>query len=179
MLKKLFPASMILISGIAVASLDAPTFYIGPSLLVKANTAPSSSSREASARMSAGYGGTLSVAQGIYIAGELFFVPSSLEISTNGTPKLKTTYSYGLSFIPGLMIGDGTMVFIRAGLVRTDFSTQSKSIMGLQMGVGIQIKLTQSWDLRGEYNYNAYHTITGVGAPRSDWLGLGGVYNFN
>jgi opacity protein-like surface antigen len=115
--------------------------------------------------------------QGLYLAGELTGTLGAAEISNaNG---LKTTYGYGASIIPGVMLSEHTLAFGRAGIVNSRFSNVSSNSTGGQLGAGLQTSLTQSLDLRGEYDFTAYKSVGSVGAPRQDAFTAGLVYKFN
>jgi opacity protein-like surface antigen len=179
MLKKVCLGCMIFIGGMTAASASDPSFYVGPTLLLKTTTLHSSSSREVSPKLTVGYGGVFS--QGIYFAGELFLLTSSLQINSKkdtSAVNIKSSFSYGLSVLPGLAINEATTIYTRFGLVKTRFSSLNQSSTGFQAGVGLQTTLSAAWDLRAEYVYTAYRSISGAGAPRSDWAGVGGVYKF-
>jgi opacity protein-like surface antigen len=101
---------------------------------------------------------------------------------------LKNKYGYGLSFIPGLMLSDHTMIYARAGVVRTRFEDSvsgyknRKTLTGGQVGLGLQTSLTQNVDLRGEYDFTTYgsQTIDGTKIkPRTDTFTLGLIYKFD
>ncbi len=120
-----------------------------------------------------GYGMMMNPA--FYIAGEAFLTPGSIPINDNG---LKTTYGFGASALPAIMISEHTMAFLRLGIVETSFTNGSKKAGG-QIGVGLQTGLTQNWDLRAEYIYSAYTTVTSkIGAPKSDQANMSLVYKF-
>ena len=173
MLKKLLATTVILAVSSSVVN-AAP--YVAASVGVQANTSNSGSARVMPATIAAGYGAI--VAPNIYMAGELFVVPGSAELNDYG---VKTTYGYGISFIPGVMLSDHTMGYARAGLVRSQFSSPRANATGGQLGLGMQTSLTQNWDLRGEYVYTAYRSISGangISSPKSDQFNLGVMYKF-
>jgi opacity protein-like surface antigen len=174
MLKKILIASMLIGSSAALAD-GVP--YLGFDLGLVNNTAKHANFRGLNGTVNAGYGSI--VGTGIYLGSEIFFTPVATTISDNG---LKSTYAYGLSFIPGLMLSDHTMGYARLGLSRSHFSpaggAHNKTVSGFSTGLGIQTSLTQNWDLRGEYIYTAYQSISVVGTPRSDQVNLGLVYKF-
>lgn len=174
MFKKLVIASAVLaISGAAFA--NAP--YFGVSVGEKTNSSNNRNARGVPATLSVGYGALVS--QSVYMAGEIFGTAGTANVSDNG---LKSTYGYGVSFIPGVMISDHTMGYARIGAVRTRFTPtglSNRSVTGGQLGLGLQTSLMQSWDLRGEYTYTAYSSLSGVsGSPRSDEFTVGLVYKF-
>lgn len=126
----------------------------------------------------AGYGASLG--QGFYLGGEVIGTFGTAEITNNG---LKSTWGYGLGIIPGIMVSEHTMVYIRIGAVRTQFQPKyasTQTLSGGQLGVGLQTSLMQSWDLRGEYTYSTYSSMkNGGGSPASDQFMLGLVYKFD
>jgi len=185
MLKKILLGSVMtaLTAGIALASPVAP--YVGAGLGVVTNTANSSnnfgSNRGVPFNLFAGYGGV--IGESFYLAGELIGTVGTGVLSDNGV--LKTTYGYGASIIPGVMLSEHTLAFVRAGAVRSRFSDLSQNQTGGQFGLGLQTGLTQNVDLRGEYDYTAYRSVNwnsnGVHrstSPRQDAFNLSLVYKF-
>ncbi|EKD71436.1 MAG: hypothetical protein ACD_46C00181G0001 [uncultured bacterium] len=76
------------------------------------------------------------------------------------------------------MITDYVLTYLRAGVVRARFSDMSTNKTGWQIGLGGQTNIYQNWDLRGEYVYSQYQSISGIGKPASDQVNLGIVYKF-
>lgn len=180
MFKKLLIASAVLAvsSNIAFANTNGAP-YVGVSTGVVTNTASSLNFRGMPGTIFAGYGATMG--QGIYLAGEVFGTIGTAVISDNG---LKSTYNYGISFIPGVMLSDHTMGYMRIGLVRNRFTPKgaipSTTVSGGQLGLGIQTSLTQNWDLRGEYTFTANRHISNLsGDPRTDAATVGLIYKFD
>lgn len=184
MLKKMIVASSVLAltTGIACASSAAP--YIGAglglvnnSLTVKDNTL--GVYRGIPLNVFAGYGGLIT--QSFYLAGELGSTLVTGSISDN--KQLRTSYSYGASILPGVMLNDSTMAFGRVGVVKSEFTYNGGDTHnGAQFGAGLQTSLTQNIDLRGEYDFVAYQSekVNGVSvAPRSDQFNVGLVYKFD
>ncbi len=193
MLKKVLLASAIALtaSSAAVAS-TAP--YVGASIGIVNNTAnvkvngsetTGGAYRGVPFNLFAGYGGVIN--QNFYLAGELFGTVGTANISDNaGSTGLKTSYGLGAAIIPGIMLSDHTLAYVRAGVVRSRFSDADMSRTGGQFGLGMQTALTQNVDLRGEYDFVAYQSKnvnTPFGsvsvAPRSDQFGLGLVYKLD
>jgi outer membrane immunogenic protein len=192
MLKKFLLASAIVsvTSSIAVAN---PAPYIGAGLGIVTNTSSSVANSKVGTtilsqpgnfrgvpfNLFAGYGGVVS--QTIYLAGEVFGTVGTGEISNSN--ELKTTYGYGASVIPGVLLSDHTLAFVRAGLVRTRFSSANSTRTGGQIGLGLQTCVTQNVDVRGEYDYTSYgsfnNSIGNVSSPRSDAFNLGLIYKFD
>jgi opacity protein-like surface antigen len=177
MLKKLLLASAIaaITTNVAFAT-GAP--YVGASLGSKVNTATFVNFRGVPINIMVGYGAT--IGEGIYLAGEVFSTVTDATVTDNG---LKSTFVYGASIIPGLYLSDHTMGYVRAGVIRTHFSpsgSQNETVSGAQFGLGLQTNLMQSWDLRGEYDYDAFGSIHNVsGNPRGDEFNLGIIYKFD
>ncbi|HVY53186.1 MAG TPA: outer membrane beta-barrel protein [Gammaproteobacteria bacterium] len=177
MLKRILVAgaALALTSGVAFAGVP----YIGASVGEITNTTDTSNKnfRGLPLMLHAGYGSLLS--PNLYLAAELFGTLGSATLNDNG---LKTTYGYGASLIPGVLLGDHTMTYVRAGVVRSRFTasgTPNRDVNGGQLGLGMQIGMTQSLDLRGEYTYTAYQTFSGISAPRQDQFTLGLIYKFD
>jgi opacity protein-like surface antigen len=177
MFKKIMIASAILAVSSSVAfATGAP--YLGASLGQKTNTSTFANFRGVTGNVFVGYGAT--IGEGVYLGAEVFVNVATASISDNG---LKSTTGFGASFIPGLLISDHTMGFVRVGVVRTSFSPSGlskTSVTAGQLGVGLQTNLMQNWDLRGEYDYDAYNSLSGLnGKPRSDEFNLGLIYKFD
>lgn len=188
MLKKVILASAVLASSASFA-MNAPAPYVGASLGVTANTSNIKGSgtsavgnyRGVPFNVFAGYGGIVN--QGFYLAGELAATLGTGDIQDNG---LKSSYGYGASILPGMMLNDHTLAFARAGLVKARFPKQNSNSTGGELGLGMQTSLTPSIDVRGEYDFIAYRSVNGrTGgvnysvSPRSDQFNLGVVYKFD
>jgi opacity protein-like surface antigen len=183
MLKKFILASAVLASSASFA-MNAPSPYVGGSIGITANTSSSNavgSYRGVPFNVFAGYGGVVN--QSFYLAGELGATLATADIQDNG---LKSSYGYGASIIPGVMLSDHTLGFARAGVVRARFPKQNSNSTGGEFGVGLQTSLTQCLDLRAEYDFIAYRSINGktggkayTASPRSDQFNLGLVYKFD
>jgi len=176
MFKKLLIGGVILAVTTNAAFAGAP--YLGASLGQRVNTSTNRNFRGVPVDFFVGYGAT--IGEGIYLAGEVFANLATAQVSDNG---LKSNYGYGVSFIPGLLLSDHTMGYLRAGIIRSRFSPsglKNSTVSGGQFGLGLQTNLMQNWDLRGEYDYDAYSSLSGVsGNPRSDEFNLGMIYKFD
>lgn len=130
--------------------------------------------------ISAGYGALLTPA--FYLAGEIFGGDSAkikdYTITGGGSTGVKSTWTYGASIIPGYMITDQVLGYVRLGAANTRFSDQSKNKSGWQVGVGGQTNVYENWDVRGEYVYSNYGSVTGIGKPQANQFNLGVVYKF-
>ncbi|MBA3661420.1 MAG: hypothetical protein H0W64_06810 [Gammaproteobacteria bacterium] len=194
MLKKFLMTSFVFVSALSLVHAN-PAPYVGASLGIVTNTSPDaftslttsggypvrSPSNFRGVPFSAflGYGGMLY--QNFYLAGELAATIGTATISESGS--LKTSYGFGASILPGVYLSDHTMAYARLGVVNSRFTTLQKNVTGGQAGLGMQTSLTQNVDVRGEYDFTAYPSITGptgqVDAPRSDAYTLGIIYKFD
>lgn len=204
MLKKLLIASAVLAASSTIAFAGTP--YVGVGLGVNDSQTKISDSnssvnkfgaRGALLNVFAGYGALVS--QNIYLGGEVFFNGTSTQAKVtedNGDyAKLTTRSSYGVSFIPGVMLTDHTLAYLRAGVVRGQFraqaqdetlgyGAQTKNVTGGQLGLGMQTSLAQNVDLRGEYVYTGYRSYTlkttnTKFSPSTDQFNLALLYKFD
>jgi opacity protein-like surface antigen len=89
-----------------------------------------------------------------------------------------SSWGYGLSVLPGYLISDNVLGYLRLGVVNTRFNGHNNSnSTGGQVGLGMQTALTNCWDLRGEWIYSFYNSIT-AGVPRTQQFNLGLLYKF-
>ena len=175
MFKKLLVASAIL-AVTSTVGLPAGAPYLGASVGVVDNTSNSGNFRGMPLTINGGYGGLVN--QNVYLAGELFGVVGTATLNNNpGADGLRTTYGYGASFIPGIMVSDHTMTYARLGVVKNRFTSYNKTATGGQAGLGIQTSVTQNWDVRGEYDYTKYRKFNSV-SPKADAFNIGLVYKF-
>lgn len=175
MFKKIIATSILLAASSSSFAL-AP--YLGASAGIKTNTAAHENYRGVEGKLFAGFGGVLVPC--FYLAGEAFIAPGSIEITDNRFfgNSARSTYGYGASIIPGITIGDHTMLYGRLGVVQTRFDKQDKTLSGGQGGLGIQTSLTPCWDIRTEYVYTAYNSGGDLSNPKSDEFNFGVVYKF-
>lgn len=196
MFKKLLIASAVLtVSSVAFANhhsykgdykgeAPCPTYqfqagpYLGVSLGDRTNYSGSPTVYKGlEGTLSAGYAGMLTPS--FYLAGEIFGGDSwNLKDVKGATPGVRSSWSYGLDLIPGYMITDYVLAYLRVGVVRTRFSDQGNSSTGWQVGVGGQTNLWDNWDLRSEYIYSNYSSLSGLGKPNANQFNVGLVYKF-
>jgi len=128
----------------------------------------------------AGYGGIF--AQSFYLAGEIFGQGDANIKDFKKQPAnvfgAKTSWGWGLSLIPGMLITDHVLGYLRGGYVQTRFTDVNSTISGWQVGGGAQTNLWANWDLRGEYVYSQYNRNANIGIPMSDQFNLGVIYKF-
>jgi outer membrane autotransporter protein len=91
------------------------------------------------------------------------------------------------------MLTNDSMVYARVGVVKTKFNVKAdvsslgdessnETVTGGQLGLGLQTKVTQKVDLRGEYVYTGYNSFHAVGEKVNASSGqatVGVVYNFS
>jgi opacity protein-like surface antigen len=108
------------------------------------------------------------------------------------TVKMRMTYSYGVSVLPGYPIATDTVLFVRAGLIRTHFeltqalpaassSTAANTVTGGQVGLGLALNLSKTLVLRGEYIYSGYQSFIAYGNkvyPHNNQLFASFTYKF-
>ncbi len=178
MFKKMILASAVLVSTVAAAS---PAPYVGANLGLNVNSSTNASFHNAGVfrgvplNVFVGFGGVLT--QSFFLAGEATANLATAVITNKND--MKTTYGFTLSALPGVMLNDNTLAFVRAGFARTRFSDVNKMVSGTQLGFGMQTGMTQHVDLRGEYDYTAYANAATVKSPRTDAYTLGVVYKID
>ncbi len=136
-----------------------------------------------------GYTGVLSAGWGalwgqFYLAGEIFGqldgnITTSKDEDTN-TVSPRTTSSYGISILPGYLISSNFLGYVRGSVLRSHFSETASSTnnTGWQLGLGVQTNLVQNWDLRAEYDYTRYTSVSNIGNVNSNQFLVGLVYKF-
>jgi len=112
-----------------------------------------------------------------YLAGEAFVGDSiQLQNKSNNGSSVRSSWNLGLSVLPGYMISEAALGYFRLGYIRTNFSSPSNSANGAQLGLGLQLALSKSWDVRSEYIYSFYNSVSTLGNPRSNLFNLGFIY---
>lgn len=209
MLKKLTLASAILLTSSTVAFADNMVPYLGVDVgydsshfKLKDVTGVSQSSN------SNGWFGNLAGGLGwsfeprFYLGLEAFGLYSSVASSTKvintasgpSNARLRLKYSYGISALPGFKFTDSTMMYLRAGLVRSRFdlhqdlppatasSNWSKNtVSGGQLGIGLSIAQGNKWSERIEYTYSQYRSFNAFGNTirfYDNQFKVGVAYNF-
>lgn len=165
-----------LILSVITSSFAYASGYIGLSSGVVVNTSDTSNYRGVPLNVFGGYGAD--VGSSFYLGGELFITPLTGELSTSSVGNLRTTYGYGISFVPGMQFSEHTMGYARLGLIRTRFDGLNDNANGAQFGLGIETNLTPHWNVRGEYAVTSYSEIQGNSSLRADQFNLGVLYRF-
>jgi opacity protein-like surface antigen len=193
MFKKLLVATAILATSSAVFAAGVP--YVGANIGVNDTISNDNiagfniSGRNPNFGIFGGYGATVN--QNIYLGGEVFVSKTTGDIIDGGSSaegdayNLTNRYSYGVSFIPGVLLSEHTMLYGRAGLINSSYKESSDfghndttTSTGLQAGLGLQTSLTQNIDIRGEYVYSNFEHFGNDVKPTTDQVNLGVVYKF-
>lgn len=131
----------------------------------------------------AGFGALFN--SGFYIAEEVFLGDGfQVQNYNDSAESAKSSWSIGLSVLPGYLILDNLIGYLRLGVVKTHFSSDGSNNGG-QVGLGFEAALTETWDLRGEYIYSFYESSQGcttepgeLGSVKSDQFNVGLIYKF-
>lgn len=201
MFKKLVIASAVLAASSSVvfaasykgdykgeAVVPCPTYnliaapYIGGSIGVRNNYSGTPAVfKGLDGNLSLGYGGI--IAPSWYLAAE-GFVLGTIKLkdmpntANGGSSSVRSTWGYGADIIPGFMINNWVMAYLRGGISETYFNNQGSWAFGWRVGAGGQTNIYQNWDLRAEYVYTYNNHISGVGHPNTDLFNVGVVYRF-
>lgn len=156
MINKTTVACIILASNSSFALSDL-TPYLGGSL----GTHNFESHSDVIGNVFGGYGKRVGTNNKFYLGGEGNVYYNAEQIK----------YGVGLSFIPGIMISDSTMLYGRIGL-DTAFTSHHDEVFsfGTKVGAGVQTNVAKNWDVRAEYATSA--------AQHGGESSLGLVYNF-
>lgn len=119
---------------------------------------------------------------GNYIAIEAFGGDSAkIRNYWNGARQfgVRSSWSGGLSVLPGYMITPQVLAFLRLGAVETHILSRHKNTIGGQIGLGGETYLVDNIDMRFEYDYTNYKPISGIHKPNTCLYNLGFVYKWN
>jgi hypothetical protein len=131
-----------------------------------------------SPRLALGYGGMANSI--IYVAGELFGMPFTSTLNNNSRMEsgLKTSYSFGASFLPGYYFDENVMGYLRLSYIATRFVKVPTTKAGYETGLGVDVCWSPNWHAYFEYDYAKYRTINDMGTPKSGSYVLGVKYFF-
>ena len=131
----------------------------------------------------AGYGLTFG---SFYLGGELEVEVSNVTGDHQRDPSgrdfaVDKRYGYGASARAGMVFGGSTLVYARAGVVETEFSTdfstsgasasRDDSETGLRLGGGVELQVTDDVFMRADYtytDYDEYALVVGGSSERFD-----------
>lgn len=88
-----------------------------------------------------------------------------------------SSWGYGLSVLPGYMVTENVLGYLRLGVVKSRFTTGNSNLTGGQVGLGMETALSNNWDLRGEWVHSFYKAMR-LGNPKSQQFNLGLLYKF-
>jgi len=146
-----------------------------------------------------------------YLAGELHAATSnastSMNFSTmdtegdfaNASANFKARTTYGISIIPGVKVNDSSLLYVRAGYVRTNSKasisgaagtpdsiirfddSNSRWTNGGMYGVGVETAVAPNVSVKAEYTYTSYNNVNtnfGRFSPSNNEFVLGLLYHF-
>jgi len=158
---------------------NAGNWYIGPSLAFADNTADHTSYRGVNPKLSLGYGTFYT--PHIYLGTELNASFNTLTLSSttaNNAENIKITNSYAAGILPGVKLSDETLAFLRLGVVNSYFNSVKTRSSGGQVGFGLQTYFFDDWDVRGEFIYTGYNSLSGIHSPESSTFVLSFIHSF-
>lgn len=134
--------------------------------------------------LSAGYGYMMSPL--FFLGGEVFVGNSArikdFKAQLDSDDGVGSSWNYGLSLLPGLMITDHVLAYLRVGGTWTSFNDSTdhnnQTLGAWQAGFGAQTNVYNEWDLRAEYVYSGYNTLKDRGKVTADQFNIGVVYKF-
>ncbi len=154
----------------------AGSLYGGANFYMQNTTSKYDNFRGFNIQFSAGYWESFDC---FYLAGELFILPWNIYLSETNkirAESARTTYTYGASFLPGLLLTEKVVTYLRVGYIATRFWGPDVIKSGGQFGLGIESFLSNNWSLRAEYIYTAYSHLAYLGSPHTDQIGLGLIF---
>lgn len=151
MLKKLFCLSAVLITGIN-STFATPVNYLGGGFGLQ----NAGKYRELLGNIFSGYGDTIGQNQNYYGGAEIFADIGSIPLS--GSRLYRVSYGLGVSFIPGIVLNQKALAYGRIGVKSSWYNHLNRSPIGIQLGLGLQMNLTEKWGMRGEYVYTEYYS---------------------
>lgn len=178
MFKKTLLASMIA-TAISVSTSTFAGFYAGPGIGVMDTLNNTSAFRGLTPRVVFGYEDVEDLG---YFGVEAFATPGIIpmtQANAPGTATVKSSYNFGASILPGLVMGPQTVGFFRFGLITSRFSETDSHKTGAQLGVGLLTSVSPAWDIRGEYDYSIYGGVGRAGSPKSDEFQLTFIYRMD
>ena len=162
---------MVLLSSAAPSALALKSIpYLGTSLGIQNTQAYTG----LFASVSGGYGIITGEYRNYYFAAELFADSGSLPLCQNYYRR--TNYGIGASFLPGLILRETVLAYLRVGVENFRYSTTMNHFTGGQLGIGLQTHISHKWDIRGEYVYTGKGIFRDFGTVRFNIFKLGLVY---
>lgn len=179
MIKKLSVLTSLLFISTNVLADFMPAAYVGGGLGIVTNAdSHFGLYRGVPLRIFAGYGGIINTR--LYLAGEVGGTLATGEL-VNNSLGLKSSTGYMVSVIPGLMLNNETLGYVRLAGVRTQFKDPNESISGAQIGFGLNTSIMPNVFVRGEYSITCYQDLHRMGqkrSPRTDGGNIDLIYKF-
>jgi len=179
MIKKLLCVSSLLLLGTTAVASFMPSPYVGGGIgIITNNDTRFGVFRGLPLRFFAGYGGIINTR--LYLAGELGATVVTGELANNSYG-LETNTNYMVSIIPGFMLNDNTLGFVRVGALKTWFKDPKEGSFGSRLGFGLETTVMPNLTVRGEYDLTIYQAIHRGGmkrSPRSDGGSIDLIYRF-
>lgn len=166
-----------------------PTPYVGLSSGLVFNVNGPSHFAGFTGTVSLGYGGLWN--KRFYLGGEVFAGDVIAQAynrpdATGGGMGARTTWNYGMSLIPGVVVTHNILGYLRLGVVETQFdevSVSDTTETGWQVGAGGKTNLSKRVDMRLEYVYSNYGNREQPGfsaaVGQSNAINLGIIYKFH
>lgn len=178
MLKKLLTTTIIFAVTFSSASTSAAQFYLAPTLSYEDVRATNNSHFQGIVpALAFGYGGLFY--PWLYLGVEIFGIWHAIDL--NNEPKdglsVKTNTSYGGSIFLGYPLDD-FLVYLRLGLISTDFEKLDTTKTGKEIGLGVEIPIECNWSIRAEWDFIRYDKIGELGQPEITFFSLGATYRF-
>jgi opacity protein-like surface antigen len=106
------------------------------------------------------FAGYSTIWQQMYAAFEVFAQNSATAIDYRvPAGSARSNWNYGLSVLPGYLLTDQTLGYLRLGGVHSRFNNRSSHINGAQFGFGMQTALSNAWEIRGEWDFTCYKAM--------------------
>lgn len=112
----------------------------------------------------------------IYLAGEAFVDTGSIPLSQK--KRHRTTYGGGLSLLPGIVIAETNLAYLRVGVASFRHNKSNDWSTGGQLGLGLQTDINPCTAIRGEYVYTGRGVIHNFGRARYNFFNLAFLYKF-
>lgn len=118
-----------------------------------------------------------------YAAAELFGAGNEnihdSRLTVPGRPGVRTSWSFGADLIPGIIINDDFLLYLRGGFIDSRFTDLGTEKVGWRAGLGVQTPIIcEQLNLRLEYIVSGYTSSVAIGKPFGNQANLGLLYQF-
>lgn len=177
-MKKISILSAALATGLSINA-HATNTYVG--LMAGIQDITTSSARFRGFRPGAfiGYGQMMS--NDFYLAGELTgsFGAVITDSSSTDSNSVRTTLMSTIAILPGMMINNAALLYMRLGGAYARFSSAGMNLYGVVGGAGLEAAMTPDWSLRFEYDFTSFRSSGSLNSPKSDEMMLSLKYTFD